>query len=379
MRSVLNFLFGAIFGIVLTAVLFFGYQYLQEKLNLVSPLVLFERTKDKELPLLKYKIDELDKFNLAESEIKIIKKISENDDFIGYQFSFMTQGSSMSGKLNLPKKYQDQKIILMIRGYVPPEIFQSGVGTQAAAEVFVKEGFITVAPDFLGFGESSPDYLDSWEGRFVKPVQMMELIRNLEKVNFSQTVCLFNAIDGGDSCNEQKTKSKIGIWAHSNGGQIALTTLEGFKVSYPTTLWAPVTAPFPYSVLFFSDEVADEGKASRSWVNIFEKDYDVFDFSLTKHLDRLRGPLQIHHGTADEAALLSWSLEFADKLDVENERRNRQILANKEATSGAQQEVLEPIEYELLQYEGADHNLRPSWSSVVARDVVFFKQHLGED
>lgn len=378
MKSFGMFIFGLIFGLFIAIGSFFIYQALQERLNLVSPLVLFDK-QPKELPLLKYQIDELDQFPLIESDLQILEKISENENFNSYLFSFTTQGGLMSGRLNWPKKLESDKAIVMIRGYVPPEIYQPGIGTQAAAEVFVNEGFATLAPDFLGFGESSPDYEDSWEGRFVKPVQVMELLKILEKTDVSFLVCQFEEQIADQNCREKPTKLNIGIWAHSNGGQIALTTLEGFKVSYPTTLWAPVTAPFPYSVLFFTDEVDDEGKASRSWVSIFEKDYDVFDFSLTKHLDRLSGPLQIHHGTADEAALFSWSLEFVQKLDQENERRELQIKANLEASEAAQVQVLSPIVYELFKYEGADHNLRPSWSTVVNQDVLFFKQHLGEN
>lgn len=377
MKSLITFMTGLFLGLLMAVASFFIYQAFQENHSLISPLVLFDKNQPKELPLLKYRIDALDQFDLVESELKIIDKISESENFDSYLFSFATQGGSMSGKLNWPKNSDHNKAIVMIRGYVPPEIYQPGVGTQAAAEVFAKEGFITLSPDFLGFGQSSPDYEDSWEGRFVKPIQVMELINSLEKTNLSFAICQFET--KGGSCVENTDELKIGIWAHSNGGQIALTTLEGFEVNYPTSLWAPVTAPFPYSVLFFTDEVDDEGKASRSWVNIFEKDYDVFDFSLTKHLNRLRGPLQIHHGTADEAALFSWSLEFAQKLDLENERRSRQIAANKVATEGAQVQVLEPIEYELLKYDGADHNMRPSWSIVVARDLLFFKKHLGEN
>ena len=56
---------------------------------------------------------------------------------------------------------------------------------------------------------------------------------------------------------------KIGIWGHSNGGQIALTVLEISQKEYPTVLWAPVSKPFPYSILYYTDEAEDRGKALR--------------------------------------------------------------------------------------------------------------------
>ena len=153
---------------------------------------------------------------------------------------------------------------------------------------------------------------------------------------------------------------RLGIWAHSNGGQIALTTLEILNQPIPTSLWAPVTAPFPYSLLFFSDENEDEGKATRKWIAQFEQDYDVYEFSLTQHLDLLQGELQLHHGTLDEAALKSWSDEFVAKVKTENKSRqaNQQIKIN------------------YFSYPGADHNLQPGWNTAIQRDIEFFGRKL---
>ena len=127
----------------------------------------------------------------------------------------------------------------------------------------------------------------------------------------------------------------------------------------PTTLWAPVTAPFPYSVLYFSDEEEDEGKASRANVALFEKNYNSADFSLTQHLDLLKGPLQIHQGLADEAVPYLWNREFRDKIVKENKSRSE----NK-------------IQLNYFEYPGTDHNLKPSWDSAMTRDLEFFAKNI---
>ena len=95
--------------------------------------------------------------------------------------------------------------------------------------------------------------------------------------------------------------SRVGIWAHSNGGQIALTVLEVTGSTYPTTLWAPVTRAFPYSILYYTDEADDKGKALRNKLADFERDYDADLYSMVNFLDRIKAPLQLHQGTADDA------------------------------------------------------------------------------
>jgi len=138
-----------------------------------------------------------------------------------------------------------------------------------------------------------------------------------------------------------------------------------------------VTAPFPYSVLYFSNEDSDEGKAARKWVAEFEQIYDVFDFSLTDHLDRLQGDLQLHQGTADDSVPQAWSDTFVAKIKAENKRRSD--LQKQQATSSATPapgQDLTPINLMYYVYPGADHNLTPGWNTVVQRDVDFFNQNL---
>lgn len=325
-------------------------------------------------PLLDYTIPALSQRVYQPSRITIESEIADEDTYTSYIFSYTTMGKKMTGQLNLPKPVPaEASAIIMVRGYVPLEIYESGVGTRNAARILAENGFITVAPNFFGFGGSDPEFEEGWQARFAKPIQVIELIKTLE----AEPIILPSTFTATQR-DATVAIENHGLWGHSNGGQIVLTTLEALQQPIPATLWAPVTAPFPYSVLFFSDESQDEGKSMRLWLSQFEADYDVFDFTLTKHLDRLRGPLQLHHGTADEAALQVWSDEFTDKLEIENQRREavQKAAATNSAEIATPSAFLQPIEYTYYTYPGADHNLQPGWDTVVERDLEFFKQSL---
>lgn len=313
-------------------------------------------------PYLEYTIPALQTKQLTTSPITLSDELpSSTPEVVAYRFSYTTLGKTMSGRMTVPKKTSSVlpvPSIVMLRGYVSPEDYQPGVGTQRAAEAFSKAGFITFAPDFFGYGTSDPEPDDSWIARFEKPIVVAELLQSLDA---APTLKLPD--------ERIITRGKIGLWGHSNGGQIALTTLEMLQRPIATSLWAPVTAPFPYSILFFSDELPDEGKANRLWIAAFEKDYDVFDFSLTQHLDALHGSLQLHHGTEDDAAPYSWSQEFVAKLKAENKRRQ----ATETASDSAK---VEPITINFFGYPAANHNLQPGWQTVVDRDISFFTKEL---
>ncbi|MBP7768573.1 hypothetical protein KA082_01935, partial [Candidatus Woesebacteria bacterium] len=161
----------------------------------------------------------------------------------------------------------------------------------------------------------------------------------------------------------------------SNGGQIAFSTLVISKQSIPTSFWAPVTAPFPYSIMYFSDEDKDEGKGMRIWVSQLEKLYELREFSFTQYLDGLAGPFILHHGTNDEAAPKIWSDEFLLKVDAQNKER-AEIAASSESTTSTR--LLTPVDYTYYQYPGADHNMQPAanWQQASTRDIEFFKKEL---
>lgn len=341
--------------------------HLDNNQGLLSPLV--PEPTPIPTPLNAYTIPGLRQYDFQDSEIVIDELVKETDQYREFLFHFTTMGKRMSGMLTAPGKdaevQVERPVIVMVRGFVPAESYAPGVGTQPAARYFASKGFTTFAPDFFGFGTSDPEPPDEWEARFIKPIAVIELIQSI-------------GLRGVDSDLDKVAPNRpIGMWAHSNGGQIALTALEITSASIPTTLWAPVTAPFPYSILFYGDEADDEGRQQRAWISLFEKIYDASQFSLTDYLQYLAGPLQIHHGTLDEAAPIAWSDEFIQKLEAENTRREG---IEDPATPSAEliSEPMTPIDYRYYKYSGADHNLRPveNWNLAVQRDVAFFAETL---
>lgn len=350
-----------------------AYFYFQKDSSPLKSVMNIKKDEKKELPLLQYGIPNLStKEFTAEQPIKIEKIISQDltENTYVLLFTYLSQGKKISGALNLKvdESRQNKPVIIMLRGWAPLESYYSGMGTKNAATIFAQNDYLTLAPDFLGYGESDPEPSDTWEARFIKVVNVIDLLRTIQKfpkLDLSQ-------LEGFPIENISIDPEKIGLWGHSNGGQIAVSTLEVLGSNLPTTLWAPVLAPFPYSILYFTDENQDEGKEARAYLALFEKDYDVFDFSITQHLDRLQGPLQIQHGTNDDSALVTWSEEFLQKIDLENDRRQA-INASQSATSSTQ---LQEIEVDFYKYAGANHNIQPNWNQAVERDLEFFAKNL---
>ncbi len=109
-------------------------------------------------PLLAYTFENLKNTQFPTSTITLGSVVSENKSSVARKFYYTvpeTPGSAsmiqVSGLMNVPKKAGRYPVIVMFRGYVSPEVFQPGTGTQPSAQVFAQNGLITLAPDFLGF------------------------------------------------------------------------------------------------------------------------------------------------------------------------------------------------------------------------------------
>ncbi len=322
---------GSFFLVAIAAGLWF-IKNRQASWKMVSPL---ETSKEilRLKPLEKYEFEKLHQRGGKPSEIILEKVLKEEDNFTAYLFSYTSDGRKITGLLNLPKKEAKLPVVVMLRGYVDQEVYETGVGTARAGEVYANNGFITLAPDFLGYGESDMPPNNVWEERFLRLTSVLDLLASINNLAQADTDHVF-------------------LWGHSNGGMVALSVLEISGDHYPTTLWAPVSQAFPYDILYYTYEFEDGGKALRKSLADFEKNYDVDKYSFTQYLDWINAPLLLHQGNSDEYIPVWWSNNLVDKLES----------LDKE------------IDYYL--YPGADHNMSGSWNTVVQRDLDFFRANL---
>jgi len=291
-------------------------------------------------PLEKYTIENLAKTPVKSVHLEIGRVIKESLGFTSYMFYFSfdptltgKSAKKVSGQINIPEGQGPFPLVIMLRGYVDQEIYKTGTGTQRAGEYFASNGYISLAPDFLGYAESDPEAENIFESRFQTYTTALVLLASLPSVK------------DWDSRN-------VFIWTHSNGGQIALTLLETTQKEIPTVLWAPVSKPFPYSILYYTDESEDRGKLIRHELADFERLYDPDLYAIDRYYDRINAPIELHQGTVDDAVPVEWS----------------------DALSKSLKTLEKDIAY--FKYPGADHNLNPAWNTVVARNLLFFNKHL---
>ncbi len=317
-------------------------------------ILLHQKSPAPPTPLLAYSFDNLKKTKFPVTQIKLGDIVTSTDTYISRKFYYsvpLKPGSDklekVSGLMNLPVKAGNYPVIVMYRGYVDQDIYKPGVGTEPVAQVLAKNGYITLAPDFLGYGESASPSADPFENRFQTYTTALTMLSSLPTLNSG-----LNSVYNGTMSADM---TKIGIWAHSNGGHIALSTLAISGVTYPTVLWAPVSTSFPYDILYYTVESDDQGKGLRKVLANFEMVYDTNKFSPPLYYKWIKAPIELDQGTADHEVPYWWS----DNLDATLQKDKVDITYNT--------------------YPGADHNLLPSgWAQAVTNDLEFYTKEFNK-
>jgi dipeptidyl aminopeptidase/acylaminoacyl peptidase len=320
-----------IYGIVIAGVIVggaFAWMHWQGKDTIISPII-----SKIERPLDAYTLTALRNRAYTASPIVLDEPIATTSAYTTYTFHFKSDGKRVSGLAHIPQGSGPFPVIVQMRGYVDHEKYTPGEGTAHSGEVFASRGFLTLAPDFLGYGSSDNPSTDVFEERFETYTTAVNLLASVGTL-------------------PQADASRVGVWGHSNGGQITLTALEITGKPYPTVLWAPVSKPFPYSILYYTDDADDHGKLLRHELARFESLYDAEQYSLTNYLDWITAPLIIHQGGADTAVPIAWSDTLAASLKK----------LGKDAVYRT--------------YPTSDHNMMPAWNGIVEEDVAFFRSHL---
>lgn len=267
--------------------------------------------------------------NAKRSDCRDEKYCTKKINFKTKEISFISNGKRISGMANYWDDGNKRPIIVMIRGYADIEGYYVGSGSWRVADKLAEAGFNTISIDFLGFGNSDNESTDILVARFDKVPQVLDLIESVKVLPY---------VD----------REKIGIWAHSNGGQIALSVLEITGKQYPTVLWAPMTNPFPQSVL----DTTEEDSEVRMAIENFGKQYDFRRYAFENYYEWINAPILIHQGTADEWCQVDWQRKVVENLKLLGKKAELDIVA------------------------GDDHNLSKNWDKIVGRDLVFFDKFL---
>ncbi len=286
--------------------------------------------------------------------IKITRVLSDGQ-YKQVLIEYTSDGLRITGMMNIPRGIGPFPVVVLDHGYFPPAQYKSGDGTMPSADVFARNGYLTIASDYRCYGGSQCG-ANPFDIGYA--IDVLNLIADLPSLPYADT-------------------SHVGIWGHSMGGGVTMRVLavnHSIKVGslygavssddevhycWLAGCTSPLVTPVPRTAykLYQFDPDFNQGVPTpppdaptdyRGQLHaIFLKS------SPSRYLADMNTPLIIHHGEADDTVPIQWSVDLANQLTA----------------------LGKPVE--LYTYPGQGHVFTGwGWQLFMSRTLSFFDQYL---
>ncbi len=286
--------------------------------------------------------------------LEIERELEPTDSYRAYLASYRSTGLTVYALVAVPltpKPPAGYPVLVANHGYHPdpPRYGISPDGTdrrpgdyyRAIPDVYAREGFLVVMPDFRGHNVSEGlAYTESFLATRYYTLDVLALLAGLPSI-------------------EQADTTRVFMWGHSMGGDVTLRAAQIAPGLRAISLWSPVTVP-AWEVAYRFDERDKPDTLQNSKTDFDRLQQEVADLEPPhdpvhgeplEHLHHLTAPVMVQHARGDASVPYAWAERLAAAL-----YRQR-------------------VPYVFHTYESDDHLFAgDEMAAAVARDVAFFRR-----
>lgn len=292
-------------------------------------------------------IEALRQMSFPGSEIVIESELEPGSNYQRFYAYYLSEGNKIYGLLTMPYGTPPENGwpgIVFNHGYIPPAVYRTTERYIAYVDGFARSQYVIFRIDYRGHdrseGEARGAYGDT--GYIIDVLNAVAALKQFPAVN----------------------PQKIGMWGHSLGGYLTLRAMVVSPDIQAGVIWAGVVASYPDLITRWRRPTGSPQPTapgfSRGWRQAWQDQYgspeenpEFWDSVSSNHfVSEISGPVQLHHGTADEDV----PLVFSELLFQEITDANGVV--------------------ELYTYEGDNHNLSNYFSTAMARSIEFFDRYL---
>jgi dipeptidyl aminopeptidase/acylaminoacyl peptidase len=284
------------------------------------------------------------------SDLVVEETLEPGINYSRYYVSYQSDGLKIYALLTVPNGEPPATgwpAIVFNHGYIPPDQYRTTQRYVNYVGRLAESGYIVLRSDYRGHDQSEGEA----SGAYGSPGYVVDVL---------------NAVAAVRRWPEADPE-RIGMWGHSMGGYITLRSMVITDTIKAGVIWAGVVAPYPN---LFMRPTATPGATPEAsgtpfpgtrgwrgrWALLYGSPEENPAFwngiSANAYLAEISGPVQLHHGTADESVPLAASQTLYD-----------QMLA-----------AGQPVEF--YTYEGDNHNLAGFFTTAMNRTIEFFDRYL---
>jgi uncharacterized protein len=280
------------------------------------------------------------------SDIVIEAELEPGVNYRRYYAYYLSEGLKIYALLTVPNGEMPESgwpAIVFNHGYISPRVYRTTERYIAYVDNLARSGYIVFRIDYRGHDQSEGSPSGAYS-------------------NTGYTIDVLNAFASLQRF-PQADPGRIGMWGHSMGGYLTLRAMVVSPEIKAGVIWAGVVGSYPDLLTRWRRSrptPTPGGPPSSSWRSEWSMRYGSPEenpefwsaISSNTYLTEISGPVQLHHGTADESVPTEFSQILYDQL----------LSAGKEA--------------ELYIYEGDNHNLSNYFSAAMQRTIEFYDRYL---
>ncbi len=280
------------------------------------------------------------------SEITVVKELDRGINYRRYYVYYLSEGLKIYALLTIPNGEKPEggfPAIVFNHGYIPPDVYKTTERYIAYVDQLARAGYVIFRIDYRGHDQSEGEA----SGAYGDPGYQVDVMNALTSIKQHPDV----------------NPEKIGMWGHSMGGYLTLRAMVISDDIKAGVIWAGVVASYTdllYNWRRTGAFTPSPSSTGRGWRTSYIEQYGtpeqnpVFwdSISATSYLADLSGPMELHHGTADEDVPVEFSIRLA-----ELGREYGQIV-------------------NLYTYEGDNHNISKYFTQAMNQTIAFFDIYL---
>lgn len=281
------------------------------------------------------------------SELTFEATLTWGPGYERFVVSYLSEGNRIFALLTVPRAERPEggwPVIIFNHGYIPPDVYRTTESYENHVEAFTQAGYIVFRSDYRGHHRSEGEPT----GGYGSPAYTVDVLNGLAALK------TFPDAD----------PDRIGMWGHSMGGHITLRAMVVSGDVRAGVIWAGVVGSYPDLIERWRrpgpTRTPDPHRTRASWRWELADTYGTPEenptfwasISPNTYLADLSGPIQLHHGTADDSVPHTFSETLATEIEAAG------------------------MPVELYIYDGDDHNLIDNWGTAMDRTLDFFDRHL---
>lgn len=273
-------------------------------------------TQTTEQAIYPYTIEGLREHEFKSGVITIRETLLETDNFTRYLIEYPSDGLTITGILQVPTVGEPPyPVIVMNHGFFSRTIYNSGDGTDRAAEFLNRRGYLTVSSDYRTWGDSETGESLFYSGLAIDVINLINALPSFSQADVN----------------------RIGMWGHSMGGGVTLKVLTLDSRIKAAVLYSSVSADFDDIIQrwgpgclgdVFNGENTIGCNSSdvlpldlpddliASYFNSVTDSDILKDVSPLYYFDQVTAPVQIAYGTKDGLTYAGtppqWSIKMYD-------------------------------------------------------------------